>query len=698
MSEWKKLICNSISVSSLYPGTREKGKTKAKFKTKKQKQALAAEQAALAEAESKAARRKAGLEKYRKRNLQQKNYKKSITAKAKVTLKKQQAEGEEKEIDAASPEDMAAIRVQSAVRKRQSHVRVKEMRAQRDKAARGLQRIARGKRDRRRVSLLQNEKEAERVHRVQMARELQRVARGRASRNRVKRLRKLSAVEKDAAEEAVRREKIRQEDEEKERQLMEASEDMSRNNEEQTNTSTEQNNNFTRANRVGDDEIIFRQDENKKTKLEESQQDRQHQVQSEVSANLIPQRNEKELDEGDDTDEYGNLSFESAATPMKTTLETDSSNGGTIVSKRVLTFDSASNVEQKLHQDEQKDLKEDRQQDSREEGQLEAKVDLRMQGKRKESVEEDDSTEDNGNVDTDDYGNVSFESAATPIKSTLQTDSSGDGATDSKSGEIFGPTSKAPSKNPALAKYAKGDRVETQLDDWAKAYAGEINEEPIIRSDGSISYSIQFDDGEVRSSVSERLLKLLDGNLPQPLKQGGVSETRDDANVVSSSTPAHKDRLDKTKIANGDRVQAKCSGWSKAYPGNVIDEPMIRSDGTVSYSIMFDDGEIRSSVEGNLVSKIGSESEISTPVLTATDGDGEKEANPDKTMQPTLSTAAVQRFSRGDRIEAQCSGWAKAYAGEVMAAPLVRSDGTVSYSIRFDDGEERQNIDGNLVS
>ena len=33
-----------------------------------------------------------------------------------------------------------------------------------------------------------------------------------------------------------------------------------------------------------------------------------------------------------------------------------------------------------------------------------------------------------------------------------------------------------------------------------------------------------------------------------------------------------------------------------------------------------------------------------------------------------------------------------------MAAPLVRSDGTVSYSIRFDDGEERQNIDGNLVS
>ena len=49
-------------------------------------------------------------------------------------------------------------------------------------------------------------------------------------------------------------------------------------------------------------------------------------------------------------------------------------------------------------------------------------------------------------------------------------------------------------------------------------------------------------------------------------------------------------------------------------------------------------------------------------------------------------------------MEAQCSGWAKAYAGEIMDAPLVRSDGSVSYSIRFDDGEERSNVDGSLVS
>ena len=66
--------------------------------TKKQKQALAAEEAALAEAKSKEARRLAGLEKYRKRNLQQKNYRKTISAKAKVQMKKQQNQIEEQDL------------------------------------------------------------------------------------------------------------------------------------------------------------------------------------------------------------------------------------------------------------------------------------------------------------------------------------------------------------------------------------------------------------------------------------------------------------------------------------------------------------------------------------------------------------------------------------------------------------------------
>ena len=48
---------------------------------------MAAEEAALAEAKSKEERRLAGLEKYRKRSLQQKNYRETISAKAKVQVR-----------------------------------------------------------------------------------------------------------------------------------------------------------------------------------------------------------------------------------------------------------------------------------------------------------------------------------------------------------------------------------------------------------------------------------------------------------------------------------------------------------------------------------------------------------------------------------------------------------------------------------
>ena len=141
--------------------------------------------------------------------------------------------------------------------------------------------------------------------------------------------------------------------------------------------------------------------------------------------------------------------------------------------------------------------------------------------------------------------------------------------------------------------------------------------------------------------------------------------------------------------------EAQCSGWSKAYAGEIFDEPMVRADGSVSYSIKFDDGEIRSSVEGALVYGLSSESEVTTPPITATDTENEGQGARERSKIASLANSnESHRFNRGDRVEAQCSGWAKAYAGEIMDAPLVRSDGSVSYSIRFDDGEERSNVDG----
>ena len=511
--------------------------------TKKQKDLLAAEEVALAEAKSKEERRLAGLEKYRKRNLQQKNYREAISAKAKVQIQKQKEEPEKSDEDDAGIQSLAAIRVQSAIRKRQSHVRVKNIRQERSRAAQGLQRVARGRRDRRRVSLLQDEKEAERVQRVQMAKELQRVARGRASRKRVMRLRKLSVVEKEAAEEAVRREMKRQEDEEKKQLMKEAAAEAERKAEEELAArAKEEEAEIARAKEEEAEIARAKEEEAEIARPKEEADAPAQKVASAHQAMETAQANEEE----EEDDDYGNdFSFESASSPMKTPQRTAA------------------------------DTPDDPQ--------------------TAEPMDPSTST-------VDDEANVA--GTTTPFAEPI---------------------------------FSIGERIEAQVEGWAKAYAGEIIEEPMVRSDGSVSYSIRFDDGEVRASVDASLVRSIasvGGEAAQPYsEQAG-------AGVSSSSDAATSD----------------------------VTAPAESDD-------------------------------VTTPGITATDNEEEgQEVAADAATAAVASASAVRRFDRGDRIEAQCSGWAKAYAGEIIDAPLVRSDGTVAYSIRFDDGEERQNVDGNLVS
>ncbi len=594
---------------------------------------MAAEEAALAEAKSKEERRLAGLEKYRKRSLQQKNYRETISAKAKVQVQKQKVREENPGEDDAAIENLAAIRVQSAIRKRQSHVRVKSIRDERSRAAQGLQRVARGRRDRRRVSLLQDKQEAERVQRVQMAKELQRVARGRASRKRVQRLRKLSAVEKEAAEEAVRREMKRQEDEEKERQLQNA------------------------------------------------------QALAKEEAEALA----KEEAEALAKEEAGALARE----------EAEAENLAEEGAKGIAEEEAEALAEEGV-----KALAEDGAEAKAEEG---AKALAEEGADALAEVEDED--------EDDDYGNdFSFESASTPMKvlkpSVADAISDQEQAMPIELPPNYTKSSPASSGNTDInttmpsprPKFSIGERIEAQVEGWAKAYAGEIIEEPMVRSDGSVSYSIKFDDGEVRASVDASLVQPIAAVSKEAL-QTASSSIADGASAATAAVAEVTPAAANFKI--GDRVQAQCSGWSVAYPGEIIDEPMVRMDGTVSYSIKFDDGEIRSSVEGVLVSSvtvksqvvISPSSEATAPVITSTETEEEgQEMIAHSIVAEESSGSAVRRFDRGDRVEAQCSGWAKAYAGEIIDAPLVRSDGTVAYTIRFDDGEERQNVDGVLVS
>ena len=541
--------------------------------TKKQKDLLAAEEVALAEAKSKEERRLAGLEKYRKRNLQQKNYREAISAKAKVQIQKQKEEPEKSDEDDAGIQSLAAIRVQSAIRKRQSHVRVKNIRQERSRAAQGLQRVARGRRDRRRVSLLQDEKEAERVQRVQMAKELQRVARGRASRKRVMRLRKLSVVEKEAAEEAVRREMKRQEDEEKKQLMKEAAAEAERKAEEELAARAKEEE--AEIARVKEEEAVIARAKEEEAEIARAKEEEVEIARAKEEEAEIARAKEEEAE---------------IARPKE---EADAP------AQKVASAHQAMETAQ-----------------------------------ANEEEEEDD-----------DYGNdFSFESASSPMKTPQRT--AADTPDDPQTAEPMDPSTSTVDDEANVAGtttpfaepiFSIGERIEAQVEGWAKAYAGEIIEEPMVRSDGSVSYSIRFDDGEVRASVDASLVRSIasvGGEAAQPYsEQAG-------AGVSSSSDAATSD----------------------------VTAPAESDD-------------------------------VTTPGITATDNEEEgQEVAADAATAAVASASAVRRFDRGDRIEAQCSGWAKAYAGEIIDAPLVRSDGTVAYSIRFDDGEERQNVDGNLVS
>ena len=95
------------------------------------------------------------------------------------------------------------------------------------------------------------------------------------------------------------------------------------------------------------------------------------------------------------------------------------------------------------------------------------------------------------------------------------------------------------------------------------------------------------------------------------VEQTKIQRTDDNSNNYTASTAAStaavtsSERQEKKEESNvfpvGHAIEAKCEGWAKAYPG-VVDMVNVRSDGSVSYGLTFQDGEVRESVESTLVS------------------------------------------------------------------------------------------------
>ena len=201
------------------------------------------------------------------------------------------------------------------------------------------------------------------------------------------------------------------------------------------------------------------------------------------------------------------------------------------------------------------------------------------------------------------------------------------------------------------AGYERGDRVEAKVSGWTKYYAGEITR---VNRDGT--YDIKFDDGERKSGVKSSQIK----------SKGSKSKKKSSSRRSDDESDA-----DDAGYERGDRVEAKVSGWTKYYAGEIT---RVNRDGT--YDIKFDDGERKSGVKSSQIKSKGSKSKKKSSSRRSDDESDADDAG----------------YERGDRVEAKVSGWTKYYAGEITR---VNRDGT--YDIKFDDGERKSGVKSSQI-
>ena len=185
-------------------------------------------------------------------------------------------------------------------------------------------------------------------------------------------------------------------------------------------------------------------------------------------------------------------------------------------------------------------------------------------------------------------------------------------------------------------KRPRGRQGEAKCTGWTKFYKGEITR---VNSDDT--YDIKFEDGERKRGVRKDQVRSLDG--------GGSDRDRGSSSSSSS------------RLREGDKVEAKCTGWTKFYKGEIT---RVNSDDT--YDIKFEDGERKRGVRKDQVRSL--------------DGGGSD-------RDRGSSSSSSSRLREGDKVEAKCTGWTKFYKGEITR---VNSDDT--YDIKFEDGERKRGV------
>ena len=140
-----------------------------------------------------------------------------------------------------------------------------------------------------------------------------------------------------------------------------------------------------------------------------------------------------------------------------------------------------------------------------------------------------------------------------------------------KSIKLLGGDTKAgfPASKPAGKKLLAGTRIEARFGGRQSYVAGKV-----VRARLNGSYDIAYDNGERETGVKRALIRLDDSRASPPAKAKSSFGGRSD------------DDDEEDKIAAGCKVDAKCKGSARFYPGTVM-----RDHRNGTFDVKFDDGD-----------------------------------------------------------------------------------------------------------
>ncbi|KAH9160737.1 hypothetical protein LEN26_001726, partial [Aphanomyces euteiches] len=206
-------------------------------------------------------------------------------------------------------------------------------------------------------------------------------------------------------------------------------------------------------------------------------------------------------------------------------------------------------------------------------------------------------------------------------------------------------------EKPKKNKFKQGDKIEARYKGRETYYSGVIAR---VRLNGS--YDIDYDDGEKETGISVDLIR----------SRGSSSPKKKPAEV--SSTEEEKPK--KHKFQQGDKIEAKCGGEDKYYPGVVS---RVKLNGT--YIIEFDHGITEAGIPASSMRE-----RASSPKKKSTETSSEDDRKPSK------------KFKEGEKVEAQYKGKSKFYPGVIARC---RMNGT--YDIDYEDGEKEKEVAANMI-